>query len=212
MLGQALLRVLMEPFPPRHRVLLIYSCKWLILKILLSELGPQHPYLFTFHFHNLSVPRAAGVVLGLLAPWLSIPVQDEAQDVSHVLCHTVPCHAMPHSDTCPLHSTHVPHTLGSVIDTSSASARSPLEHPPGPSTLHSPVPVRRQGPGRILLVGGIMRCLFVSTFPLCNLIRQAVVLLIQWCLIFNFLKYHKWMGRQRTGDPLYMSSNTYLNI
>lgn len=30
----------------------IYSRKWLILKIRLSELGPQQPYLFTFHFHN----------------------------------------------------------------------------------------------------------------------------------------------------------------
>lgn len=144
-------------------------------------------------------------------------MQDEAQDGPCVLCRTMQCHAMlcnamAHSGMCPLHGTHVPRTLGSAIDTSSAGARSPPEHPPGSSNLHSLVPIWRRGPGRILLMGPcIMHCLFVSTFPVCNSIRQTVVLLIQWCLIFDFLKYHKWMG-QRMSDPLYMSSNTYLNI
>lgn len=151
--------------------------------------------------------------LGLfsLPPFPSIPLQDQACNVPHcaVLSHAVLCHAVPCAGICPSHSTCVPHTLGSAINTSSASARSLPEHPPGPSTPHSPIPVRHWGPGRILLVGPcIMHCLFV----VCNSIRQTAVLLIQWCLIFDFLKYHKWMGRQCAGDPLYMSSNTYLNI
>ena len=154
--------------------------------------------------------------LGLfsLAPFPSIPAQDEARDVPchavlsrAMLSHAVPCHAVPHSGT------HVPHTLSSAVNTSSASARSLTEHLPGPSSPHSLVPVRHWGPGRILLAGPcIMHCLFFSTFPVCNSIRQTAVLLIQWCLIFDFLKYRKWMRRQCAGDPLYMSSNIYLNI
>jgi len=139
------------------------------------------------------------------------------------MSHAAPCHptprcptphrAVPRPGTRPSHGTRVPRTLGSAVDTSSAGARSPPEHPPGPSTPHSPDPVRRRAPARVpLATPCTLHRLFVSTFPGCHSIRQASCSLIQWCLIFDFLKYHKWMGRQCAGDALYMSSNTYLNI
>lgn len=132
------------------------------------------------------------------------------------MSHAVPCHAMSCRDTlaCVPCVAHMFLTPSALPLTPAAPVLAPYQGTlPASSTPHSLNPVQRWGPGRILLTGPcIMHCLFVSTFPICNSIRQTAVLLIQWCLIFDFLKYHKWMGRQRTGNPLYMSSNTYLNI
>lgn len=177
---------------------LIYSCKWLILKILLSELGPQHPYLFTFHFHNLSLPCVAAFAPRLLALLPSIlPVQDEARDI--------PCRAVPCAPA--LHATRFSHH-GSAVGASST----------GPCPSWPPAPVqpghsRCRCRGHILLARATHYALFIRQhFSLCNSISQAAVLLIQWCLIFYFLKYHKWMGRKHEDDPLYMSSNTHFNV
>lgn len=123
--------------------------------------------------------------------------------------HAVLSHAVAHV----LHMSHMFLTPLALLWTPAVPVPAPHRYPPVPSTTHSPVHAWHQELGRTLLVGPcIMHCLFVSTFPVCNSIKQTAVLLIQWCLIFDFLKHHKWMGRQHTGDPLYMSSNIYLNI
>ncbi|XP_026713943.1 eukaryotic translation initiation factor 4E type 1B isoform X2 [Athene cunicularia] len=82
------------------------------------------------------------------APFPSIPMQDEAQDVpchamlsramlSHaVLSYAMPCHAVPRSGTCASHSTRVPHILSSAI--SSSSAPSWPQHPAQPSPCLAP--------------------------------------------------------------------------
>lgn len=125
-----------------------------------------------------------------------------------VSSHPMPCHAVSHSSTSLTWRTCSSHPQR-CHQHQQCRYPLPARTLSWTSTRPCPVPVA----GRVLLAGPcIMHCLFVSAFPVCNSIRQTVVLLIQWCLIFDFLKYHKWMGRQLAGHPLYMSSNTYLNI
>lgn len=78
----------------------------------------------------------------------------------HGMPHAVLSHAVPCCGTCPSHVTHVPHTLGSAVDTSSASSCSP----PVPSCAQhhtQPGPCLAPGAGPHPACGAMYYALFI---------------------------------------------------